>query len=101
MEERILSVKTHPDVFPLPVTPTGFVLDPHLPHPWHAPVRALALVKLEYDGLRRPGCSRFAATTLVLPEESEEQEGCEDRDEYDEEAEEEGRRGWAAVVGVA
>ena len=69
---------------------TGFVLDPHLPHTWHAPVRALALVKLEHDGLRR-ACSRFAATTLVLPEDGEEQEGCEDRDEYDEEAEEEGR----------
>ena len=56
--------KTHPDVLPLPVTPTGFVLDPHLPHLRHAPVRALALVKLERD-LRR---GRIAAATLVLPE---------------------------------
>ena len=84
--------KTHPDVLPLPVAPSGFVLDPHLPHLRHAPVRAPALVKLECD----LGRSRIAATTLVLPEDGEEQESCEERDEYDEEAEQERRRGWGA-----
>ena len=87
---------THPDVLPLPVTtPTGFILDPHLPHLRHALVRALALVEFEHDLGR--GC--FAATTLALPEDGEEDEGCEKRDEYDEEAKQERRRGWGARVG--
>jgi len=74
------------DALPFPAVSAGFVLDPHLPHLRHAPIRALALVKLEQY---RRFC---AAAALVLPEDGEEEEGGEEGDEYDEEAEEE-RRG--------
>lgn len=78
--------RTHSDALPFPAVSAGFVLDPHLPHLRNAPIRALALVKLEHD---RRSC---AAAAMVLPEDGEEEEGGEEGDEYDEEAEEE-RRG--------
>ena len=84
--EWIISRRTHSDALPFPAVSAGFVLDPHLPHLRYAPIRALALVKLEHD---RRSC---AAAAMVLPEDGEEEEGGEEGDEYDEEAEEE-RRG--------
>lgn len=59
--------RTHPEAFPVSLTPAGLMLSTHLPHLWHALVCAYPLVVSEHNP--------SALCTAILPEETKEQEG--------------------------
>ena len=77
---------THTGALPTRLILTGFVPNPHLPQLWHA------------SDLVNFGPERAATALLDLPEENQEQKGCQERSKYDEKAKQERRGCWGAAA---